>query len=155
MLKTSKNTRTAAWLASAALLVAACAADESVAPSDDGGGDESSSSTGSSSGGEGNGSSSAAGGDAQCGPGSVSQDDPCEVCVVEQCATEAYACCMQEGCLDIIDCARQTGCDGINCYSPDACQNEIDAAGGPGVATQYAMPLGDCAASKCTEACDY
>ncbi len=98
--------------------------------------------------------SSSSGGDgAECGPGSINMADACEVCILEECTTEAYDCCMQDGCLDIIDCARETQCGGIDCYAPEKCQEEIDAAGGPTVGTTYAMPLGDCAASKCAADC--
>ncbi len=93
------------------------------------------------------------GGGQQCGPGSVDMDDPCEVCVLENCAPEALACCQQEGCLDIIACAQETGCSGIDCYTPETCQSAIDAAGGPTIATQYAQPLGECALTSCTEKC--
>lgn len=99
-------------------------------------------------------SSTSSGGGAQCGPGSVDQADECEVCVLQECANEAYECCMHEGCLDIIDCARDTSCDGFECYTPEKCQSVIDAAGGPNIALNFAQPLGDCALAKCSESCE-
>ncbi len=99
-------------------------------------------------------SSTSSGGGAKCGPGSIDQADECEVCVLQQCANEAYECCMHEGCLDIIDCARDTSCDGFDCYTPEKCQSVIDAAGGPNVALNLAQPLGDCARTKCVEFCE-
>lgn len=93
------------------------------------------------------------GGGPQCGPGSVDMNDPCEVCVLENCAPEALACCQQEGCLGIIACAQETGCSGIDCYTPETCQAAIDAAGGPTIATEFAQPLGECALTSCTDKC--
>jgi len=88
-----------------------------------------------------------------CTAGAVNMDDLCEVCVVKSCTQEALACCQHEGCLDVIACAQKTGCDGVNCYAPDTCQKEIDAAGGPSVALEFASPLGECALGNCADAC--
>ena len=88
-----------------------------------------------------------------CGPSSVNKDDPCEVCVVSNCAMLALACCNKTGCMDIIDCAQETQCDGIECYSTDTCKDVIDAAGGADIALNYAQPLGDCALEKCAAEC--
>ena len=92
------------------------------------------------------------GGD-QCGPGTVDESDPCEACVVQNCMIEAYECCMQDGCLELVDCAREHSCSGVDCYSPDKCQAEIEAAGGAQSAMAYAMPLGDCATTHCADTC--
>jgi hypothetical protein len=89
----------------------------------------------------------------QCTAGSVDLNDPCQVCVVTKCTAEAKACCEQNGCLDIIACARETGCDGAGCYAPDTCQKQIDAAGGITVALEFAQPLGDCAIANCQADC--
>jgi len=99
-------------------------------------------------------SSTSSGGGAECGPGSIDQGDECEVCVLQECANEAYECCIHEGCLDIIDCARDTACDGFDCYTPEKCQSVIDAAGGPNIALNFAQPLGDCARAKCSDVCE-
>ena len=101
----------------------------------------------------GSGSTSSGGGGDQCGPGSINSSDACEVCVATKCTAEALACCQQTGCLDIVFCAQETGCDGIACYSPDTCQEVIDNAGGPGVALNFAQPLGDCAIESCSAEC--
>lgn len=89
---------------------------------------------------------------AECGPASINQDDPCEVCIGTKCTAEALACCEQEGCLDVVFCAAANECNGIDCYAPDMCQAEIDAAGLE-VATTYAQPLGDCALVECEMEC--
>jgi len=89
----------------------------------------------------------------ECGPTSINQDDPCEVCIGTKCTAAALACCEQEGCLDVVFCAAANECNGIDCYSPDKCQEEIDAAGLE-VATTYAQPLGDCALSECAMECE-
>lgn len=93
------------------------------------------------------------GGGGKCTAGAVNMDNPCEVCVVTSCTQEALACCQHEGCLGIIACAQMTGCTGIDCYTPDMCQKEIDAAGGPGVALEFAGPLGTCAIESCGKIC--
>jgi len=89
----------------------------------------------------------------ECGPSSIDPDDPCELCVATSCTTEALACCEQPGCLDIISCAQDTGCSGLDCYAPETCKDVIDSAGGPITATQFAQPLGDCAIANCSAEC--
>jgi hypothetical protein len=89
----------------------------------------------------------------QCNAGGVNQDDPCELCIAQECTVEALACCQQPGCLDVVRCAADTECGGIDCYAPDKCKTEIDAAG-LDVAQEYAQPLGDCALTNCADACD-
>ena len=90
---------------------------------------------------------------AECGPASINQDDACEVCIGTKCTAEALACCEKEGCLDVVFCAAANECNGIDCYAPDKCQAEIDAAGLE-VATTYAQPLGDCALTECATECE-
>ena len=90
--------------------------------------------------------------DSQCNASGVNQDDPCELCIAQECTVEALACCQQPGCLDVVRCAAETECGGIDCYAPDKCQAEIDAAG-LDVAQEYAQPLGDCALANCADAC--
>lgn len=90
---------------------------------------------------------------AECGPASINQDDACEVCIGTKCTAEALACCEQEGCLDVVYCAAANECNGIDCYAPDKCQAEIDAAGLE-VATTYAQPMGDCALTECATECE-
>ena len=110
---------------------------------------------GSSSSGQGSASSTASGsgGTAQCGPDAVDQSDPCEVCVVNACTLEALICCQTPGCLEIVDCAKATGCTGIDCYTEQTCKAVIDAAGGPGEVTNDATALGDCALESCAAEC--
>ena len=115
--------------------------DDDGSPSDDDGATKTTGGEPGSSGGE------------QCGPGSVDESDPCEACVVQNCMIEAYECCMQDGCLELVDCAREHSCNGVDCYSPDKCQAEIDAAGGAQWAMAYAMPLADCATTHCADTC--
>jgi hypothetical protein len=89
----------------------------------------------------------------ECGPSSINQDDPCELCIGTKCTAEALACCEQDGCLDVVFCAAENGCNGIDCYAPDKCQAEIDAAGLE-VATTYAQAMGDCALAECAMECE-
>ena len=87
-----------------------------------------------------------------CGPSSVDPNDACEICIATKCTLEALACCEQEGCLEVVRCAAASGCSGIDCYAPDKCQAEIDAAG-IDVAQSFAQPLGDCAIAQCETEC--
>jgi hypothetical protein len=75
--------------------------------------------------------------------------NPCEVCAYQECPTEADACCMESGCLDVVNCALETGCtqdpNPLACYEDNTCKSEIDAAGGPlGAGTTAAQDVGDC-----------
>ena len=89
----------------------------------------------------------------ECGPSTVDQDDPCETCAAIKCMAEALACCETPGCLDIIDCGLEKGCNGIDCYADDMCKAEIDAAGGIGDATNNALVLVDCSSMNCAAEC--
>jgi hypothetical protein len=97
-------------------------------------------------------------GGGQC---SVMPDDECEECAVANCPEESDTCCLainqmtMVGCLDIVDCARETGCSGTDCYSPENCQEVIVDAGDLGspvvnaalaLSTCVTMECGDCAA---------
>lgn len=84
----------------------------------------------------------------------IDQNDPIEVCVADVCEPEAMACCAIDGCLDLVQCVRESECEGLECYLVDGmdgpCKAEIDALGGvasDGVAA--AQTLGDCAVPKC------
>jgi hypothetical protein len=89
----------------------------------------------------------------QCTAADIDPENACEMCVVKNCTKEAKACCDHKGCLDIIDCGKKTGCSDVDCYKPETCQKQIDAAGGIGVALQLAKPLGDCALKSCKTEC--
>ncbi len=88
-----------------------------------------------------------------CGPEAVDQSNDCEVCIASVCTQEAYACCQHDGCLDVVYCGAAKGCNGIECYAPDMCQAEIDAAG-IDVAMDFAQALGDCAIANCPAECE-
>lgn len=133
-----------------ALAIAACGSDD---PEPQGGGGDDSGNGGTAETmSTGSGASTGTGTSAECGPAGVNQDDPCEVCIATSCTQQALACCQQPGCLDVVRCAAEKGCGGIDCYAPDKCQAEIDAAG-LDVAQNYAAPLGECALASCAEAC--
>ncbi|MBV1861893.1 MAG: hypothetical protein KUG77_25960 [Nannocystaceae bacterium] len=55
----------------------------------------------------------------------------CLECASEACASAFDACCGDPGCAPVAACAMRTGCVHFECYDPDVCQTEIDAAGGP------------------------
>ena len=77
--------------------------------------------------------------------------DPIAVCAADVCEAEAQACCDVTGCLELVACVRETGCESFACYTDETCKAEIDTVGGPispGVDT--AQALGDCAVPKCS-----
>lgn len=88
-----------------------------------------------------------------CGADDVNADDECELCIATKCTAEALACCQAPGCLDVVRCAAEKGCGGIDCYSPEMCQAEIDTAG-IDVASNEATALGECALAECAVECD-
>jgi hypothetical protein len=78
-------------------------------------------------------------------------NDPIAVCAADVCEAEAQACCDVTGCLELVACVRETGCESFACYTEETCKAEIDTVGGPvspGVDT--AQALGDCAVPKCS-----
>ena len=77
-------------------------------------------------------------------------DDACLICAQTNCAAEVMACCDQDaeaaamgklGCYDVVACARESGCSGMDCLT--VCEAEISGAGAD-VALGLAQPLGDC-----------
>jgi hypothetical protein len=135
-------------------MVAACGGDTDVEQGGEGGDDATSSTGDTSSSGSGDTSSSSGDQTQQnaCGADDVNQEDACEVCIATQCTAEALACCQAPGCLDVVRCAAEKGCDGINCYTPENCQAEIDLAG-LDVAQGEATELGACALETCAVEC--
>jgi hypothetical protein len=55
----------------------------------------------------------------------------CQSCVYQSCSGELSECFSDFGCLSIFSCAIASGCQGLDCYSPDTCRNTIDQWGGP------------------------
>lgn len=136
-------------------LVAACGGDTDVQGPDGSGGAAASASSGDTSGSTGSGDTGASTGSGEqnaCGIDSIDMADPCETCIASQCTAEALACCQAPGCLDVVRCAAEKGCDGVSCYAPEMCQAEIDAAG-IDVASNQATALGACALSACAMEC--
>jgi hypothetical protein len=69
----------------------------------------------------------------------------CEVCACQSCFENIAPCFQDTGCPAILQCANLTGCSGVNCYSPSACQTVIDQYGGPfGTSVNVALPLFQC-----------
>jgi hypothetical protein len=88
-----------------------------------------------------------------CGSEPVDPADACIGCVARRCPGQALACCNQPGCIDVVRCAQKHKCSSIDCFQPDKCKKEIDAAG-IDVALEHAKPLGECAALHCSAECD-
>ncbi len=110
-----------------------------------------------------------AGGVMECGPGGIDMNDPCEVCAATNCTEAALACCEQTnaaaamgkmGCLDIIACVQETGCNSEAPMDPDGCLqpspvgcNETIMDAGIAVALGEASALGDCVTMQCATEC--
>jgi hypothetical protein len=103
--------------------------------------------------------SSSSGGPCECGNGCTATptpecpfdvNDPYEVCVAVVCEPEKMQCCAFDGCLELVACARETGCEGLECYQEETCMAEIDALGGiTGEGVSAAQSLADCAFPQC------
>lgn len=73
---------------------------------------------------------------------------PCEICACRLCAAELEACFADAACEAVVECARRTGCSGLDCLN--ACRAEIDAAGGPfGDAVRRAQAVSECRDEAC------
>jgi hypothetical protein len=63
------------------------------------------------------------------GFGGAGQD--CQSCLKNACTGQLVQCLSDFGCISIFTCMQQTGCNGFQCYQPDACKKVIDQYGGP------------------------
>ena len=104
-----------------------------------------------------------AGGSAPCtGLGTIDDVNECITaqqgncdCGCQACPCEINACAADQACFDVARCMLLDGCRGNDCYTPDTCQTEIDAVGGPTapgptLANQVFTCLG---ATSCTDFC--
>ena len=77
----------------------------------------------------------------------------CEQCGCNNCLTQLQACERDPGCIAIRDCARRTGCRGIDCYgflNDGPCKQVIEANGGLiGASTTQASAVSDCFTGSC------
>ncbi len=67
------------------------------------------------------------GGSAQC---ALAFQDACGQCLCNNCLPQLQQCLGDFGCLAIISCIEETGCEGGACYSPMNCKGVIDTFGG-------------------------
>jgi hypothetical protein len=68
----------------------------------------------------------------------------CQTCTCESCPAEWQSCDDDGGCLEILDCADQAGCTGVQCYL-GPCNAVIDQHGGPlGESAGLAQDVGQC-----------
>ncbi len=86
------------------------------------------------------------------------QDPACQECAQSKCAESLVACCAADGCAEVVTCAVESGCDGINCYTdngmPGPCAAVIDMYGGPvGEGVAAAQDFGGCAQTSCMTEC--
>lgn len=126
----------AATLSMGALISAGCSDDETTAST------STTQSTASSMGGNGSGGmgAGASGGGSTCTP-----TDECETCAAESCMEEALACCMADGCQDLVRCVGEKCNDAADqqaCAIAE-CPNEVGAAAAAG-STTAATDLGAC-----------
>ena len=74
--------------------------------------------------------------------------DACDVCTCQNCQAEIALCAADPDCQAIVDCARRTGCQGINCLT--LCEEEVDAAGGAlSAAVSQSQAIDDCRVDRC------
>ena len=99
----------------------------------------------------GGGGSGGSGGSGGAGGSGGGGGDPCEQCAAAQCPAELQACQSTPGCLDIVDCARGSGCatSDIMCIL-GACQSVIFGAF---QAVGPAQNLGGCISASCSAEC--
>jgi hypothetical protein len=64
-------------------------------------------------------------------------------CACGNCLDLLEECQEEEGCMEIIECAARTGCNGVACYL-GPCMAEIDAAGVNSPAVSVATLIGEC-----------
>lgn len=57
--------------------------------------------------------------------------DDCEKCLCESCSAEHGRCLEDQGCLEIVDCVRQSPCVGPDCIYDDSCTDLVNYWGGP------------------------
>jgi hypothetical protein len=85
----------------------------------------------------------------------MNQSAECQTCVQDACADSLIACCETMGCPEIIQCARDNNCSGVDCYlgmggAPGPCKDLIDGVGGPtGDGATAAQDFGGCAVPAC------
>ncbi|MCA9679601.1 MAG: hypothetical protein KC464_31505 [Myxococcales bacterium] len=76
-----------------------------------------------------------------------------EMCTCEACLNELTTCENDVGCVAIRECARTSGCRGVDCYgaiTPGPCREVIDQNGGLlGMADMAARALSDCITTMC------
>jgi hypothetical protein len=63
----------------------------------------------------------------------------CQSCIFKTCNAELSQCFQDVGCLSIFACTATSGCQGFDCYTPEACAGVIDQWGGPGGPSMSAM----------------
>ena len=68
-------------------------------------------------------------------------------CVCADCLEEVARCFEDAHCFRIFQCATWTGCFGTQCYQPDFCMREIDAAGVSSEAVASVTEVGNCSDS--------
>jgi hypothetical protein len=71
------------------------------------------------------------------GFGGVPSD--CQSCIFKTCNAELTQCFQDVGCISIFACAATSGCQGFDCYTPEACAGVIDQWGGFGSPSMKAM----------------
>jgi hypothetical protein len=70
-------------------------------------------------------------------------------CFCSRCVDSFSLCGLDPGCRAIIQCAADTGCDGVNCYGTAFCQAVIDAQGGPlANSALFAIQFNDCRTTR-------
>jgi hypothetical protein len=70
-------------------------------------------------------------------------------CLCTTCFEEFSACIGDDGCWLVVQCAAAVGCNGMQCYAPNACMAIIDEVGATSISVAMATELGNCTAPNC------
>jgi hypothetical protein len=83
-----------------------------------------------------------------------SVSDECADCRCDKCLDEFTACGEDDACVAIGQCADETGCWGLACYTPEACMDVFDENGGPvSPSVDLLLAIADCITAECNTNC--
>ena len=92
---------------------------------------------------------------ALCVAQSAQNGGVCEACPCNHCIAELTACNGDEGCTELMECKKQTGCSGAECMELDVCGSLLDKY--PGGTLSYASQLSysffECIRLACYDVC--
>lgn len=80
--------------------------------------------------------------------------DECADCRCDKCLDEFTACGEDDACVAIGQCADETGCWGLACYTPETCMDVFDENGGPvSPSVDLLVAVASCVGAECNTNC--